>query len=323
VEIKKVFIAGKYSEQIYSIQNQIKNGDYSLQVVSEFNNCDLYLAFDLADYIFLNNYSNRRIIKVLIRQEPKIVLPQTYIEENITNFDYIIDVGKPKSKKHLVLNWPQDLTSYFKNPKTKNDKAVMINSNLLSLTKGENYSLRRQAINGIEELDLYGHQWNNSFHEKIKTFSIELKKYALKFNLLRIKGIKYYFRHYNNYLGEVLDKRSVLSMYKYCLVIENSSDYLSEKLFDALLSGCIPIYVGPDLANFEIPGNLFLQAEPNLNDIKFKINEAKKINYNQWVENLNIWLSELKTYENWSEHLFLPKILKLVKEITNNIHLQP
>ena len=158
---------------------------------------------------------------------------------------------------------------------------------------------------------------------KIKTFSIELKKYAWQVNLLRIKGIKYYFRHYNNYLGEVLDKRSVLSMYKYCLVIENSSDYLSEKLFDALLSGCIPIYVGPDLANFEIPGNLFLQAEPNLNDIKFKINEAKKINYNQWVENLNIWLSELKTYENWSEHLFLPKILKLVKEITNNIHLQP
>jgi hypothetical protein len=61
---------------------------------------------------------------------------------------------------------------------------------------------------------------------------------------------------------------------------------------------------------------------PN-NDIKFKINEAKKINYNEWVENLNIWLSESETYENWSEHLFLSKILKLVKDITNNIHLQP
>jgi hypothetical protein len=193
----------------------------------------------------------------------------------------------------------------------------------LSLTRGENYSLRRQAINGVPELDLYGYQWNNSFYEKLKTFSIELKKYVFKFNLLRIKEVKHYFRYYNNYLGEVDDKRSVLSMYKYCLVIENSSDYLSEKLFDALLSGCIPIYVGPDLAKYEIPRNLFLQAEPNLDDIRFKINEAKKIDYNEWVENLNNWLSESTTYENWSEHLFLSKILKLVKDITNNIHLQP
>ena len=323
MEIDRVFVDGKYSKQVYSIQDQIKNGDYSLQVVSEFNDCDLYLSFDLIDYAFLNNYSNRKIIKVLIRQEPKIVLPQTYMEKNMTNFDFIIDVGKPKSGKLRVLNWPQDLTSYIKNPKIKNNRVVIINSNLLSLTKGENYSLRRQAINGIKELDLYGYQWNNSFHKKIKTFFIELKKYTLRFNLLRIKGIKYYFRYYNNYLGEVEDKRSIISMYKYCLVIENSSDYLSEKLFDALLSGCVPIYVGPDLAKYEIPRSLFIQAQPNLDDIRFKINEAKKINYNEWVENLNIWLSESETYENWSEHLFLSKILKLVKDVTNNIHLQP
>jgi hypothetical protein len=323
VEINRVFVVGKYSKQVYSIQNQIKNGNYSLQVVSEFNDCDLYLSFDLVDYTCITNYSNSKIMKVLIRQEPKIVLPQTYMEENIANFDYIIDVGKLKSGKLRVLNWPQDLTPYIKNPKTKNNRVVIINSNLLSLAKGENYSLRRQAINCIQELDLYGYQWNNSFDKKIKTFFIELKKYAFKFNLLRIKGIKSYFRYYDNYLGEVEDKRSVISMYKYCLVIENSSDYLSEKLFDALLSGCIPIYVGPDLAKYEIPRSLYLQAQPNLNDIRFKINEAKKINYNEWVENLNIWLSESKTYENWSEHLFLSKIFKLVNDITNNTHLQP
>jgi len=323
VEINKVFLAGKYSKQIYSMQNQIKNGNYSLQVVSKFDDCDLYLSFDLVDYTFLNNYSNHKIIKVLIRQEPKIVLPQTYNWRNIANFDYIIDVGKPKSKELRVLNWPQDLTSYIKNPKTKNNRVVIISSNLVSLAKGENYSLRREAIKNITDLDLYGYQWNNDLREKITTLFIELKKYALKLNLLKIKGLKYYFKSFNNYLGEVEDRRAVISMYKYCLVIENSSDLLSEKLFDALLSGCVPIYVGPELAKYEIPRSLYLQAQPNIDDIRSKIAEAKKINFNVWVENLHIWLTELKTYENWSEHLFLSKILQLVRDITNNIHLQP
>jgi hypothetical protein len=96
-----------------------------------------------------------------------------------------------------------------------------------------------------------------------------------------------------------------------------------KKLFDSLLSGCIPIYVGPNLAKYEVPKSLYLQAEPNVDDIRSKINEAKKINYNEWVDNLHIWLSESETYENWSEHLFLSKILKLVNGATNNNHLQP
>ena len=43
--------------------------------------------------------------------------------------------------------------------------------------------------------------------------------------------MKSYFRFFSNYLGEIEDKKEVLSKYKYSIVIENSSDYLSEKLF--------------------------------------------------------------------------------------------
>jgi hypothetical protein len=124
-------------------------------------------------------------------------------------------------------------------------------------------------------------------------------------------------------LGEVEDKRMVISMYKYCLVIENSSEYLSEKIFDALLSGCIPIYIGPELISYEIPGYLFLQAQPNIGDIRAKIYEAKKIDYEEWRESLDIWLADPKTYENWSKDLFVSKIVNMLQKITNNNHLQP
>jgi hypothetical protein len=323
VEIKKVFLTGKYFNQVCDIKNQINSGSYPIQIVSELSKCDLYLAIDLIDSIFLNNSNNHNVTKVLIRQEPKIVLPLTYMNKNTINFDHIIDIGKPKSSTHTVINWPQDLSSYLKNPKTKNDRVVIVNSNLLSLKRGENYSLRRQAINDIEDLDLYGYQWNNGLVRKLHTSAIELKKYLFKARDLKIQGIKNYFRHFNNYLGEVEDKRMVISMYKYCLVIENSSEYLSEKIFDALLSGCIPIYIGPELISYEIPGYLFLQAQPNIGDIRAKIYEAKKIDYEEWRESLDIWLADPKTYENWSKDLFVSKIVNMLQKITNNNHLQP
>ncbi len=313
MEIKKVFLTGKYAKQVSEIQIQIKNGVYPIQLVSDASKSDLYLAIDVIDPIFLNDSTHQDIPKVLIRQEPKIVLPQTYLEKNTIKYDYIIDIGKPKSHDLNVLNWPQDLTSYLKTLKTKNDRVVIVNSNLLSLVKGENYSLRRQALIGIKNLDLYGYQWNNSFKRKLKIFFIEFKKYAFKVNILSSKGIKNYFRYFNNYLGEVEDKRAVLSMYKFCLVIENSSDFLSEKIFDALLSGCIPIYIGPDLNMYEIPSTLYLQARPNIDDIRSKINEVKKINYEEWKENLNIWLADSKTHESWSKDLFLSKIINMLQ----------
>lgn len=179
MEIEKVFLTGKYAKQISEMQLQVKNGVYPIQLVSEASKSDLYLAIDLIDPIFFSGSTHHNILKVLIRQEPKIVLPQTYLEKNTINFDYIIDIGKPKSPDLNVLNCPQDLTSYLKNPKTKNDRVVIINSNLLSLVKGENYSLRRQALNGIENLDLYGYQWNNSFQKKIKNFFYRIKKICI------------------------------------------------------------------------------------------------------------------------------------------------
>jgi len=314
MEIKNIILVGKYPEQIESIKNQINNGDSFLNIVNGNEHCDLYLAFDLIDLVWLNNPENQKVTKVLIRQEPKIVMWQTYIKSNIAKFNHIVDIGKPRFIQNEVINWPQDLTLYVENQKTKNNRIVMVNSNLLSLEIGENYSLRRRAVKRILDLDLYGYQWNNSYSIKIRTLLIELKKFMNKKSILNIRGLRYYFSNYDNYLGEVKDKRQMIANYKYCLVIENSSTYVSEKLFDSLLSGCIPIYVGPDLAEHEIPNHLYLQAKPNLDDIKLKINEAHKINYTQWVDNLNLWLTDQKVYENWSNDLFLLKIVKIIQK---------
>ena len=51
-----------------------------------------------------------------------------------------------------------------------------------------------------------------------------------------------------SYRGQCLFKWKTVSQYKYSLVIENSTDdyYISEKIFDALICGSMPIYHGSD-----------------------------------------------------------------------------
>ena len=53
-------------------------------------------------------------------------------------------------------------------------------------------------------------------------------------------------RHKNNIGGNVDDKIEWLKYYKFNICFENGSypGYLTEKLFDAFMSGCIPIYWG-------------------------------------------------------------------------------
>ena len=51
-----------------------------------------------------------------------------------------------------------------------------------------------------------------------------------------------------SYRGQCIFKWKTVSRYKYSLVIENSTDdyYISEKIFDALICGSMPIYHGSD-----------------------------------------------------------------------------
>jgi hypothetical protein len=75
-------------------------------------------------------------------------------------------------------------------------------------------------------------------------------------------------------VGHVEDKIVTGDKYRVAVVIENSPTYVSEKLFDALRSGCVPIYVGPDLADFGIPSGVTIQEMPIARAILGQIRNA-------------------------------------------------
>jgi hypothetical protein len=113
-----------------------------------------------------------------------------------------------------------------------------------------------------------------------------------------------------NSLGTVQNKWNAMAPYYYNLAIENYADndlYVSEKLWDALLSWCLPIYYGGSAADKLLPSGSFLRL-PSLDEkgldyikevtasldawqeAKDKIAEARQIILHEL--NLLAWLSK-------------------------------
>ena len=308
----KVFVQGRYVNSVKEIKKLIST-DHSLNWVNEddISLADLVLYFDSLPK---KNEKKLNLNKILIRQEPEIILPKNYKPGKLKDFAKVISVGASKYSTSGI-NWPQDFQSTdFQNSIRQQSKGVMVNSNLISLHKKELYSLRREVLCKSSEIDLYGKRWNITFTKKLILLFSEIKlmlRYPFSF---KVKGMRYFFRNPKNCFGEIEDKFQIMTRYKFAIIIENSDNYVSEKLFDAFVSGCIPVYVGPPLENYDIPESLYIKAEPNFDSINRAVQIAKSINYATWSKSLNNWMSQPNTIYDWSKETFL-KRLKVIIEL--------
>lgn len=214
---------------------------------------------------------------IIIRNEPVVVCPENKLSRTRDRYGLSLDMGRPPSESENPIPWPQQWPTNminFETNSSRHERIALVNGNKISFIPGELYSLRRKAIVTFASLDLYGTSWDLSSQSKIRHALANLF-IAIKGGYFpRISGARHYSKRYPNWKGAPVDKLSVLSNYKYCLVIENSTEFMTEKLFDSFFSGCIPIYVGPDLRQFPIPTNLYFQAKPNLKSINDFLSEA-------------------------------------------------
>lgn len=312
MELISVHIVGRYESQVNKIRIEISTAEsFNWVHVNNPGDAKLIIFFDVLDHELMKLPAK----KVLVRQEPEIVLPENYMFKNVVNFWKIINVGGKPHSDALTVNWPQDINRDLRIIREKKiGKTVLLNSNLISLYSSEMYSLRRIAAYKLKEIDLFGYGWNNSIFSKTKTLILELKKYLTKPYKLRLNGLRYYFRSQENYHGEVANKRSLMQLYSSALIIENSPTYVSEKIFDAFSAGCIPIYIGPNLIDYGIPNDLFIQAKPNLQSIRESLKSVEKIDYIAWFNRLNTWLKSQECSINWSEENYLFRIKKLIDD---------
>jgi hypothetical protein len=218
----------------------------------------------------LGNHLKKSMIpkskRILVLWEPYVVETIRYKKKNISQFGSIFapSIDWAEEVKANSFKWPQDEIpdrNVFDSWNSRMNRAVMVQGNKFSARKGELYSLRRRVIVnlGDEALDLFGTNWN-------KGVSFDVRKWirsgiTSKMSELEIGSMYGIGKKYNNYFGATVYKNETLSQYKIAIVIENSDDFVSEKLFDSIRAGCVSVYVGPDLERYGIPKGSAIQVE--------------------------------------------------------------
>ncbi len=248
---------------------------------------------------------------VLIKQEPSVTAPIHSRQNPGELFDLVIKRGDPREKR--IFNTFQEWDTRFLSNPTRKVRAVAINADKWSAVRGEQYSLRRRCYASDSRIDVYGHGWGDSDLKRLERIAKEIV-IALRFGKLPlILNTRYGFVRPVNYKGSSDDKAMTLSNYKVSLVIENSSEYMSEKLVDALLAGTIPVYVGPNPLLFGIPNKLFFHSEPDPESISKAISKALEIDTQDFHNNVRSWASNETTIEFWEARKVTDRLLRHIE----------
>jgi len=291
------------------------------EIVNPGERADVFLCIDYKyeDIVKARKSGLGKQHSILLRNEPITVWPKNYRIQAHKEFDLIINMDRLSTHNCVSEYHPQFWpTNYGNNPIEKRNlnRPIFIYSNKLSFVKGEYYSLRRECLHKIPEIDHYGNNWNLDFIKKLKillgTLRIEMsaKHFRLK------NGSKYWFKNWKSWKGVASNKYKLYEQYKFAIVIENCDDSLTEKIFDAFFNFTIPIYVGPNLRDWGIPEALAIQVNPNISDIKLGIEKAKLKNYQSWKIELKEWLEKEETKKNWSSTEVFQRLIGAINRIS-------
>ena len=318
-----VYLVGRNSTSSLTLESQQSLGRFLSHaglLTSEFSKSETrFVCLDINREAirFIRNHKIPRTQDILVRNEPRVVCPENYRRRYLSRFGKVIDVGRPERPASLTTRWPQnwptELPAAHEGLLKNRSRLVMVNADKLSFMKGEMYSLRRLSTRALP-LDTFGIGWDNSFTKKCKIFLGELHIVLSNKLLPHLPAARGWFSRARNFKGTVRDKIATMELYRHALVIENDCSFVSEKLFDALFAGCIPIYVGADLKDLKMPPGLVFEAPPTVAGLLSSFAKAKEVDFEDWAKLRDSWLSDPKTFaDNASRNVF-QKISEIILE---------
>lgn len=236
-----------------------------------------------ADLLILNGIRPARKVmkKKSLRYKPRVLILWEPPSNSGLEWDKAMKAGYIKVFKPSpfwntfdnpteIFDWPQGENTLKENfeceegGKVRN-RACLILSNKISFHMDELYSLRREVANRSEHLDVFGFNWRSGTTVKLRAlFSALMRNPTLSFFVRS----RYFFSVPVGFKGLSKDKTLTHNRYHMSVVIENSGDYVSEKLIDCIASKSAPLYIGPPLELFGIPNEVAISVKPDFNEIE-------------------------------------------------------
>lgn len=265
--------------------------------------CDVILHFNVFRGNVLKKYNEK--YHFYIAREPNIVIrahrPKKLEEISRYVYDAVVTTHSFEKKDSIYqIRWP----IYFPAQIVAKDNidfaekklACMFAGNKYAFGEHEQYSIRRKIVAYFEkydpdDFDLYGIGWDDS-HRKLKV-----------------------------YRGSVDDKLEISSHYKFAFCLENErfvKANISEKIFDAMIAGTVPIYEGiEDIEDF-VPKNCFIRYS-NFNSIEDCVKYLKSMTedeYMQYKKNIEQYILSEETRSKFSAKNMRDQIVRAYQERT-------
>jgi hypothetical protein len=274
----------------------------------------------------------------LVLLEPRAVYAAQYKSNVLEKYSLVLRPGNPTfgNSKHVFIGWPYELNPNplipsnedksligtihenirdnlfdFASWNHRSDYLVIINSNKVSAISVENYSLRRCFAKGIEKefLSVYGDLWGGSFIKKVR-HRIEVLFFSITSGVMpNVKSI-YGSLHvkYPGSKGAIPDKHEVLKNSKFNIVIENDPSYISEKLFDSMINGSIPIYSGPVIPDGIVPRGTYIPLPEHANLLLPMLESLSDSDLSLLLSNIKDFVSSNDFVTVWSKEMVFAEI---------------
>ena len=247
--------------------------------------------------------------------------PDNYWIRNHREFEKVFtwDSELIDQKKYFRFFLPNRIPSNFQLRSGEKTKfCVAIASQKYSGNRHELYSERVRSIRWFEqehpsELDLFGTTWDRRwFTGKLSRLNLFLQKFYAKFPNSLVSN------QFPSYRGRVKSKNAVMRQYKFALTYENAifPGYITEKIFDALFAGCVPIYAGAsDVTNF-IPAQVFIDKRNfrNYADLYHYLKTMSEAEYQGYLSAIHSYVSGERIYPFSAEFFTETIISEIIQE---------
>jgi len=224
----------------------------------------------------LDNYPKDKCWVIL--WEPPVVKPHDYNQNNCAKFGKVFTVfdDMVDNTHFYKLHYPQTSLAIV-DPVIDFDKKKFCTATIAnkhSNHSSELYSARKKTLDFFEKLDsndfeFYGTGWQGS--------------------------------NYKNYRGIAPSKTDCLKNYKFCICYENMGNqqgYITEKIFEVMIAGCVPIYYGATNIGDYVPKDCFIAREQFENEeaLHAYLKNIDKDTYNAYIDRIKAFLVSEQIY---------------------------
>lgn len=262
--------------------------------------------------------------EVLLQVEPEVVRPDLYTKGTLDMFDLIVPISRERAERQGLEFWvdlPIEIPAYKKQNKAPDHFVALVNEHKFSAISRSKYGLRREVIrmcnsSGIE-LHLFGKQWDENKYIELQRRLYSLRIAASAHSRISItecfSDLFYRFKS----LGVMDPLGQGLQKFKCSIVIENDTDYVSEKVWKSLYAGAIPVYVGPSLEKFGALNDLVIRAEDQARNIVESLERVRQIEIQPWRARVDGYLNSKDFRKKCSPLLFWKRLHEILVQTSS------